>query len=117
VTTSPDIPSTDPGATHANVWSERLAAEIAPPAAGRPIVCASGISPSESSRMTRAGTPATSVFAGTSRVTTAPAATMAPRPMTTPGKIVQREVIQQPSSITTSAKKLVPARNHGLPTS
>jgi lysyl-tRNA synthetase class 1 len=46
VTTSPDLPSTDPAATPAAVWSERLAAEIAPPGAGGPIVCASGISPS-----------------------------------------------------------------------
>jgi lysyl-tRNA synthetase class 1 len=46
VTTSPDIPSTDPAATPATVWSERLAAEIAAPAGGGPIVCASGISPS-----------------------------------------------------------------------
>ena len=38
--------------------------------------------------MNRAGTPATMANGGTSCVTTAPAPTMAPRPMVTPGRIV-----------------------------
>ena len=39
-------------------------------------------------RMIRAGTPATIVLGGTSLVTTAPAATIAPSPMLTPGNTV-----------------------------
>ncbi len=53
MTASPDIPSAGSAATQAAVWSERLAAEVvdrvgaaAVPVDGRPIVCASGISPS-----------------------------------------------------------------------
>src|SRR5699024_12713726 len=41
-----------------------------------------------SSRRIRAGTPPTTVTGGTSRCTTAPAATMAPLPLVTPGKTV-----------------------------
>ncbi len=39
-------------------------------------------------RMVRAGTPATSVAGGTSRLTTAPAATTAPSPIVTPPRTV-----------------------------
>ena len=45
-------------------------------------------------RITFAGTPLTMVFSGTSLVTTAPAATMAPSPMVTPGRMVALEPIQ-----------------------
>src|SRR5438874_2039426 len=50
-----------------------------------------------SARFTRAGTPATRVSAGTSSVTTAPAAITAPGPMVTPGRIIARAPIQTPS--------------------
>lgn len=43
---------------------------------------------------TFAGTPATTVFGGTSFVTTAPAATTAPSPTVTPGRIVECDPIQ-----------------------
>ena len=43
-----------------------------------------------SSRITAAGTPPTSVFGGTDRVTTAPAATTAPSPIVTPPRTVAR---------------------------
>ena len=43
---------------------------------------------SRTSPITRAGTPATIAYAGTSRVTTAPAATSAPAPIVTPAMIV-----------------------------
>ena len=46
--------------------------------------------------MTRAGTPATIVFGGTSLVTTAPAPTIAPSPMVTPAKIVAEDPIEAP---------------------
>ena len=48
-----------------------------------------------------AGTPPTIANGGTSRVTTAPAATTLPRPSVTPGRIVARVPIQTWSSITT----------------
>ena len=49
----------------------------------------------------RAGTPPTIASGGTSRVTTAPAATTQPRPSVTPGRIVARVPIQTLSSMTT----------------
>ena len=50
--------------------------------------------------MMRAGLPTTTAWAGTLRVTTAPAPTMAPRPMVSPGRIVALAPIDAPSSIT-----------------
>jgi hypothetical protein len=44
----------------------------------------------------RAGTPATMAKSGTLRVTTAPAATSAPRPMVTPAMIVALDPIEAP---------------------
>lgn len=52
-------------------------------------------------RIWRAGFPKTSVFGGTSDITTAPAATMLPSPMVTPGMIMAARPIQTLSSITT----------------
>src|SRR5699024_1585895 len=53
--------------------------------------------------ITRAGTPATTVRAGTSWVTTAPAATTAPAPMVTPWVTTAAAPIQTSSSITIGA--------------
>ncbi|KAI3584311.1 hypothetical protein IWW34DRAFT_800325 [Fusarium oxysporum f. sp. albedinis] len=50
-------------------------------------------------RINLAGTPPTNVSASTSLITTAPAATVAPLPIVTPGKIVARAPIQQSASI------------------
>ncbi len=47
-------------------------------------------------RMIRAGFPTTTAFAGTDRVTTAPAPTIAPRPMVRPGRIVAFAPIEAP---------------------
>ena len=52
-------------------------------------------------RTTTAGFPATIAKGGTSLVTTAPAATIAPRPILTPFKTVDLKPIQTSSSITT----------------
>ena len=49
--------------------------------------------------MNFAGTPPTTVFASTSFVTTAPAATIAPSPIVTPGNIVALEPIHTLFSI------------------
>src|SRR5690606_12697304 len=46
------------------------------------------------SPVTRAGTPVTIAWSGTSRVTTAPAPTSAPSPITTPARIVAFEPIE-----------------------
>ena len=53
--------------------------------------------------MTRAGTPATSVRAGTSLVTTAPAATTASSPTVTPCRTVAPAAIHAPRPMTTGA--------------
>ena len=55
-----------------------------------------------------AGTPPTMVFAGTSFVTTAPAATIAPSPIVIPGRIVALEPIQTFLPITIGAGCIVP---------
>src|SRR3954447_21291981 len=57
-----------------------------------------------SSRTTRAGTPATSVRGGTERVTSDPAATIAPSPISTPLSTVARDAIQTRSPIRTGAR-------------
>src|SRR5207245_1384662 len=51
----------------------------------------------------RAGTPATSAPGGTSRVTTDPAPTIAPRPTVTPGRTTQCTPMKAPRSIRVSA--------------
>ena len=56
--------------------------------------------------MTFAGTPATIANGGTSRVTTAPAATTAPRPIVTPGRTVTRDAIHTWSSMVTVAARV-----------
>src|SRR5690554_2172000 len=61
-------------------------------------------------RMTLAGDPATTQFSSTGRVTTAPAATMEPLPMVTPGKMTLLAPIQTPSPITTGSAYISPAR-------
>ena len=73
----------------------------------------SGLEP----RITTAGTPPTSVFGGTERVTTAPAATTAPSPMVTPLKMTTRAPIQAPSPMVIGSAKEGPARCQLCPTS
>ncbi|EAR14588.1 hypothetical protein RB2501_00891 [Robiginitalea biformata HTCC2501] len=55
------------------------------------------------SRITRAGTPATTVFGGTSLFTSAPAATTELLPTVTPGRMVAPAPIQALFRIITSA--------------
>ena len=52
---------------------------------------------------TSTGTPPTTTFGGTSRVTTQPAATIEPLPTVTPGKMMAPAPIQQPSPIVTGS--------------
>src|SRR5579863_2238414 len=54
-------------------------------------------------RRTRAGTPATTAKAGTSRVTTAPAPTIAPRPIVTPGRTTAPVPMSDPDSMRTGS--------------
>src|SRR6185369_9857494 len=68
-------------------------------------------------RSTRAGTPATNVFDGTSRVTTKPAATTAPGPTTTPAKTTTPAARQASSQISIAPNLLVPERINSGPTS
>ncbi len=56
--------------------------------------------------MTRAGMPATIAFGGTSFVTTAPAPTIAPSPMVTPGRITDFAPSQTSAPIVTGAERL-----------
>src|SRR6266542_2940348 len=56
---------------------------------------------SDSVLITLAGTPPTNEFGGTDLVTTAPAATIEPRPIVTPGKTVTSVISTAPSSIVT----------------
>lgn len=70
-----------------------------------------------SARTTRAGTPATSVFGGTSAVTTAPAATTAPSPTVTPGRMLTDAPIHAPSPICTPRDCGRPARRPASPMS
>src|ERR1019366_8469342 len=72
---------------------------------------------SSRSRIKRAGTPPTMLFGGTSRVTTAPAATTDPRPTVTPGRIVTRDEIHTPSSMRIGADVRRPQRSSGEPNS
>src|SRR5690606_29557274 len=55
------------------------------------------------SRRMRAGLPTTTAYAGTSRVTTAPAPTCAPLPMVTPGRTIAPTPTSASSSMTTGA--------------
>src|SRR6185503_6109883 len=66
-----------------------------------PLVGLRPIGPSGRSLMNLAGTPPTKVFAGTSRVTTAPAPTIAPRPTATPARIVAPVIRTAPSPMVT----------------
>ncbi|KAF5660356.1 alpha beta hydrolase family domain-containing protein [Fusarium circinatum] len=59
-------------------------------------------------RINLAGTPPTNVSASTSLITTAPAATVAPLPIVTPGNIVARAPIQQSASIRIGSANDVP---------
>ncbi|KAF5684273.1 hypothetical protein FDENT_6778 [Fusarium denticulatum] len=59
-------------------------------------------------RINLAGTPPTNVSASTSLITTAPAATVAPLPIVTPGNIVARAPIQQSDSIRIGSANDVP---------
>ena len=62
------------------------------------------VSPGVIWRIMRAGTPATTVIGGTCAVTTAPAATTAPRPTVTPGRMVAFAPTQASSSMVTTAE-------------
>jgi hypothetical protein len=59
---------------------------------------------------TRAGTPATRVWLGTSRFTTDPAPTTLPSPIVTPGKMVTQAAIHAPRSIVTGRPMRRPQR-------
>src|SRR6185436_13078055 len=72
---------------------------------GRPLALPLGahVRPQVTLRTTRAGTPATSVPAGTSAVTTLPAATNERAPIRMPGRSVAAAPTNEPCSITTGA--------------
>ncbi len=57
--------------------------------------------------MTRAGVPATTLAAGTSEVTTAPAATMEPLPIVTPIMTTELAPMNTKSPMTTGARSTV----------
>ena len=66
-------------------------------------------------RSTRAGTPPTIVAAGTSRVTTAPAATMASSPTVTPERIVAFDPTHTFRPSTMGAGRVVLRRSGSIP--
>lgn len=66
--------------------------------------------------MTRAGMPPTTVFAGTSFVTTAPAAITAPAPTVTPPRTVTPAPTHVPSPIEMPGNETFPARRSDPPT-
>ena len=58
----------------------------------------------------RAGTPPTTTPGGTSRITTAPAATTDPAPTVTPGMISESAPMKAPAPIVTGATQVLPMR-------
>src|SRR5688500_9761621 len=78
---------------------------------------AAGAPPASAYPVMRAGLPTTIAYGGTSRVTTAPAPTIAPRPMVTPGRIVAFAPIDAPFCTSVGVKcsgRLRPRGNGSL---